>query len=106
MFSSSASRSIARAHEKTGGAPAGAARAAGAAPATGPVISGSVAPAKPGARIRVERRAGRRWSTQVSRLVRVRDGAFGLRVRLRTPGAYRVTAIAGKTRRRRTLRVR
>jgi hypothetical protein len=54
----------------------------------------------------VERRAGRRWRTQISRFVRVRDGAFGVRVRLRTPGSYRVTAIAGKTRRRRTLRVR
>jgi hypothetical protein len=53
----------------------------------------------------VERRAGRRWRTQISRFVRVRNGAFAVRVRLRTPGAYRVTAIAGKTRRRRTLRV-
>jgi N-acetylmuramoyl-L-alanine amidase len=53
----------------------------------------------------VERRVGRRWRTQISRFIRVRDGAFGVRVRLRTPGAYRVTAIAGKTRRRRTLRV-
>jgi hypothetical protein len=54
----------------------------------------------------VERRVGRHWRTQVSRLVRVRDGAFGVRVRLRASGRYRVTAIAGTTRRQRALRVR
>jgi hypothetical protein len=67
-------------------------------------VTGTVDPQQP-VQVVVERRVGRRWHTQVSRLVRVRSGAFGVRVRLRTPGSYRVTAIAGKSRRRRTLRV-
>src|SRR3954449_6583290 len=46
----------------TGGTSGGAnARAAQVRRATGPVLSGQVQPAKPGARIRVERRAGTRW---------------------------------------------
>jgi hypothetical protein len=38
--------------------------------------------------------------------VRVRRGRFGVRRKLKATGRYRVTAIAGKTRRQRTLRVR
>lgn len=57
-------------------------------------------------RLVLERRVGRRWRTRTSRFVRVRRGRFGVRTRLGTPGAYRVTAIAGRTRRQRTLRVR
>jgi hypothetical protein len=53
----------------------------------------------------IERRVGRRWHTGTSRFVRVRDGQFGVSKRLREPGRYRVTVIAGKTRRRRVLRV-
>jgi hypothetical protein len=68
-------------------------------------ITGAVDPEQQ-VQVVVERRVGRRWRTGTSRLVRVRHRRFGIRVRLRTPGSYRVTAIAGKTRRRRTLRVR
>jgi hypothetical protein len=68
-------------------------------------ITGTVDPVQP-MQLVVERRAGGRWATEVSRLVTVQDdGRFGVRVRLRTPGSYRVTAIAGQTRRRRSLRV-
>jgi stage II sporulation protein D len=71
----------------SGGAPAGAARATRVAPATGPVISGSVAPAKPGARIRVERRAGRRWVLAVDAQLGA-GGRYAVAVPRR--GVYRV----------------
>jgi stage II sporulation protein D len=46
----------------TGGTSGGAAaRAARVRRATGPVLSGRIEPARPGARIRVERRSGKRW---------------------------------------------
>ncbi len=67
-------------------------------------VTGTVDPAQR-VQLVVERRVGRRWRTEFSRLLHVNGTAFGERVRLRTPGAYRVTAIAGKTQRRRTLRV-
>jgi hypothetical protein len=54
----------------------------------------------------IERRVGTRWRTHTSRFVRVRRGRFDVRRKLKAPGRYRVTAIAGKTRRQRTLRVR
>jgi hypothetical protein len=54
----------------------------------------------------IERRVGNGWKTATSRFVRVRRGRFGVRKRLKATGRYRVTAIAGKTRRQRTLRVR
>jgi hypothetical protein len=54
----------------------------------------------------VERRSGSRWLTERSRGLNVVDRTFGLRVRLRRAGTYRVTVISGTTRRRRILRVR
>jgi stage II sporulation protein D len=78
----------------TGGtAPGGAAtvraasvRRRGARP-TGPVLSGRIQPAKPGARIRVERRAGPRWVLAVDAQLAA-DGRYAVAV----PGAgvYRV----------------
>jgi hypothetical protein len=53
----------------------------------------------------VERRVGGRWSTQLSRVATSSEGAYGLRIRLRTRGSYRITAIAGARRRRRRLAV-
>jgi hypothetical protein len=54
----------------------------------------------------VERRVGRRWVTERSRNLNVVDGTYGLKVRLRRRGSYRVTVISGTTKRRRRLRVR
>jgi hypothetical protein len=55
--------------------------------ATAPVISGSIEPAKPGARIRVERRSGRRWVLAVDAQL-----AAGGRYAVAVPGrgVYRV----------------
>jgi hypothetical protein len=68
-------------------------------------ITGSVDPLQR-VQLVIERRVGTRWTTSSSRFVRVRRGRFGVRRRLKATGRYRVTAIAGKTRRQRTLRVR
>jgi hypothetical protein len=54
----------------------------------------------------VEQRVGWRWRTRVSRIVGVQDGTFGLKVKLRRPGLYRVTTIAGAARRHRRVHVR
>jgi hypothetical protein len=54
----------------------------------------------------VERRSGRRWVLAYSRRLTVVDGTFGLKVRLRRRGSYRVTVISGTTQRHRALRVR
>jgi SpoIID/LytB domain protein len=77
----------------TGGTVAGGAatvRAAGVRrhrAATGPVLSGQIAPAKPGARVRVERRDGKRWVLAVDAPLAA-DGRYAVAV----PGAgvYRV----------------
>jgi hypothetical protein len=53
--------------------------------------------------LRVERRIGRRWVRERKRSLAVTDGAFGMRVRLRNRGKYRITARAGGVRRRRLL---
>jgi stage II sporulation protein D len=85
----------------TGGAAAGGAatvRAAKigrrAARATGPVLSGRIDPAKPGARIRVERRAGTKWVLAVDAELTA-DGRYAVAV----PGAgvYRVRYAGGVT---------
>jgi stage II sporulation protein D len=76
----------------TGGTP-GVVRAAAArvrrhvARPTGPVVSGRISPAKPGARLRVERRVGRRWVLAVDAQLAA-DGSYAVAV----PGAgvYRV----------------
>jgi hypothetical protein len=68
-------------------------------------ITGSVDPQER-VQLVIERRVGGRWKTSTSRVVRVRRGRFGVRKRLTAAGRYRVTAIAGRTRRQRTLRVR
>ncbi|MEA2283791.1 MAG: hypothetical protein QOK21_4398 [Solirubrobacteraceae bacterium] len=68
-------------------------------------ISGSVDP-QGRVQLVIERRVGTRWTTSTSRFVRVRRGRFGVRKRLEATGRYRVTTIAGRTRRQRTLRVR
>jgi hypothetical protein len=68
-------------------------------------ITGSVDPSQL-VQVVVERRSGRRWVTERSRRVNVVDRTFGLKVRLRRTGTYRVTALSGETRRRRILRVR
>src|SRR3954466_3838343 len=54
---------------------------------TGPVVSGSIDPAKPGARIRVERRAGHRWVLAVDAQLQP-DGRYAVAVP--TAGVYRV----------------
>jgi hypothetical protein len=54
----------------------------------------------------VERRSGRRWVVAYSRRLTVVGGTFGLKVRLRRRGTYRVTVISGTTQRHRALRVR
>ena len=85
----------------TGGAAAGGAATVRAAKvgrrgarATGPVISGSIEPAKPGARIRVERRAGSKWVLAVDAEL-TGDGRYTVAV----PGAgvYRVRYAGGVT---------
>jgi hypothetical protein len=53
----------------------------------------------------VERRVGRHWHTERARNLNVVDGTYGLRVKLRRRGAYRITVICGTTKRRRRLRV-
>jgi stage II sporulation protein D len=54
---------------------------------TGPVVSGRVSPAKPGARIRVERRVGRRWVLAVDAQLAA-DGRYAVAVP--AAGVYRV----------------
>jgi len=84
----------------TGGAAAGgaatvrAAKVRRAARATGPMISGSIEPAKPGARIRVERRAGSTWVLAVDA-----ELTSGGRYAVAVPGAgvYRVRYAGGVT---------
>src|SRR3954466_5744679 len=73
----------------TGGTP-GVVRAAAiskVARPTGPVVSGSIAPAKPGARIRIERRVGHRWGLAVDAQLQP-DGRYAVAVP--TAGVYRV----------------
>jgi stage II sporulation protein D len=55
--------------------------------ATAPVVSGSISPAKPGARIAVERRAGTRWVLAVDAPLQS-SGAYSVAVP--GPGVYRV----------------
>jgi hypothetical protein len=54
----------------------------------------------------IERRVGRRWVTERARNLNVVDGSYGLKVKLRRRGSYRITVICGTTKRRRRLRVR
>src|SRR3954470_9423086 len=54
---------------------------------TGPVVSGRIAPAKPGARIRIERRVGHRWVLAVDAQLQA-DGRYAVAVP--TAGVYRV----------------
>src|SRR4051812_781581 len=54
---------------------------------TGPVVSRRIAPAKPGGRIRVERRTGKRWVLAVDAQLRA-DGGYAVAVP--GPGVYRV----------------
>jgi stage II sporulation protein D len=68
----------------TGGAGTRAARAAGV---RAPVLSGAIEPARPGARIRVERQVGRRWVLAVDAQVDAR-GRYAVAVGSR--GVYRV----------------
>jgi SpoIID/LytB domain protein len=73
----------------TGGTP-GTVRAAAihrVARPTGPVVSGSISPAKPGARIRVERRVGKRWVLAVDAQIQA-DGRYAVAVP--STGVYRV----------------
>jgi stage II sporulation protein D len=74
----------------TGGTPGGI-RAAGAsrrvARRTGPVVSGRIDPAKPGARIAVERRVGKRWGLAVDAQLQA-DGRYAVAVP--SAGVYRV----------------
>ena len=73
----------------TGGTP-GVVRAAAVrhvARPTGPVLSGRISPAKPGARIRVERRVGRRWVLAVDAQLSP-DGGYAVAVP--SAGVYRV----------------
>jgi stage II sporulation protein D len=76
----------------TGGTPGGVTASAArvrrhVSRATGPVVSGRIDPAKPGARIRIERRVGRRWVLAVDAQLAA-DGSYAVAV----PGAgvYRV----------------
>jgi hypothetical protein len=68
--------------DPTGGAPA--ARAA-RTPAT--VLAGTIDPARPGARLHVQRRTGARWVRSADALV-ARGGRYSVRVS--GPGVYRV----------------
>jgi hypothetical protein len=52
----------------------------------------------------VQRRSRRRWRTVERRRLRLRDGAYRGRVRLRRTGRYRVSISVGGTTRRRLLR--
>jgi stage II sporulation protein D len=54
---------------------------------TGPVVSGRIDPATPGGRIRVERRAGKRWVLAVDAQLQA-DGRYAVAVP--GPGVYRV----------------
>jgi stage II sporulation protein D len=73
----------------TGGTPATVRAAAvrRVARPTGPVVSGRIDPAKPGGRIRIERRAGKRWVLAVDAQLQA-DGSYAVAVP--GPGVYRV----------------
>jgi hypothetical protein len=68
-------------------------------------VSGTVDPTQL-VQIVVERLVGRRWVTAVGRNLNVTNGAYAVKVTLKRAGVYRVTAIAGTTKRTRRLRVR
>jgi stage II sporulation protein D len=70
----------------TGGATASA-RAARLASVGAPMVSGSVRPAKPGGRLKVERRSGRRWVLAVDAQL---DASGRYAVAVPSAGAYRV----------------
>jgi len=71
----------------TGGAAARAASAGHAAAVRAPVLSGRIEPAKPGARIRVERRAGAKWVLAVDAQL---DAHGRYAVAVGAKGVYRV----------------
>jgi hypothetical protein len=68
-------------------------------------ITGTASPAEH-VRLILERRSGRRWIRERNRLLRVRDGAFRVKVRPRRRAKYRVRVHVGRVKRRRLLRVR
>ena len=68
-------------------------------------ISGTASPAEQ-VRLVLERRSGRRWIRERSRLLRVRDGAFRVKLRPRRRAKYRVRVQVGGVKRRRLLSVR
>jgi hypothetical protein len=68
-------------------------------------VNGTASPAER-VRLVLERRAGRRWVRERKRLLRVRDGAFRVRLRPRQRAKYRVRVHVGGVRRRRLLNVR
>jgi hypothetical protein len=67
-------------------------------------IAGTVDPSQR-VKLLLHRRVGRRWKRERKRKLRAVDGAFGVRLRPRRRGRYRVTVKAGGVRRRRHLRV-
>jgi hypothetical protein len=67
-------------------------------------ITGTVDPSQR-VKLLLHRRVGRRWKRERKRKLRAVDGAFGVRLRPRRRGRYRVTVKAGGVRRRRHLRV-
>jgi stage II sporulation protein D len=71
----------------TGGVTASTASVRRVARPTGPVVSGRISPAKPGARIRVERRVGKHWVLAVDAQLAA-DGSYAVAVP--GGGVYRV----------------
>jgi hypothetical protein len=71
-------------------------------------ISGTVSPKPSTGRVEVrfERKVGRRWRRVSKKRIKVRRGRFLTRVRLRTPGLYRVSVLTPGATQHKMLRVR
>jgi hypothetical protein len=67
-------------------------------------VNGTAAPADT-VRVMLHRRVRRRWVRERNRTLRVRKGAFRVRLRPRARGRYRLTVQVGRVKRRRTIRV-
>jgi hypothetical protein len=71
-------------------------------------VSGTVSPRPATGRVevRLERRAGRRWSRVQRKRINVRGGRFLTKIRMRRAGLYRVSVLTPGATQRRLLRVR
>jgi hypothetical protein len=56
-------------------------------------------------RVTLQRRRRRRWVRERGRVLRVREGAFRMKLKPRYRGRYRLNVQAGRVKRRRPIRV-